>query len=265
MMDDRTPIDERILLWESLISTKSVEQLKEWVLVALMPITCASSAVLAAGISKPSLRVQPLIHTEFFPGSLVGSFQGRGATYVVPLLNESLDQGRCVVHSLDGKNVLTTDSLWRPCLAAQGFKQLIVCSSTTPKGQFAYLCLTDPRKDRLEALTQWLPILCLHIRDLLSHDSYWHNLMRKDRAAGQLNRSEIEILRWVSLGKTNHEIASILGLSSTTVKNKIQGIIAKLNVSNRTHAVSKYFAEEWGAAVDDLISPRLPVSAQVLR
>jgi len=89
--------------------------------------------------------------------------------------------------------------------------------------------------------------------------------MRKDRAAGQLNRSEIEILRWVSLGKTNHEIASILGLSSTTVKNKIQGIIAKLNVSNRTHAVSKYFAEEWGAAVDDLISPRLPVSAQVLR
>jgi transcriptional regulator EpsA len=50
---------------------------------------------------------------------------------------------------------------------------------------------------------------------------------------------EEEILRWVSLGKSNFEIGAILGLSPLTVKNHVHRILRKLNVVNRAQAVGK--------------------------
>lgn len=54
-----------------------------------------------------------------------------------------------------------------------------------------------------------------------------------------LSEREEEILQWVALGKTNPEIGSILSISSFTVKNHLQRMFKKLNVSNRAQAVSK--------------------------
>lgn len=54
-----------------------------------------------------------------------------------------------------------------------------------------------------------------------------------------LSERETEILRWVALGKTNPEIGCILDISEFTVKNHLQRIFKKLNVSNRAQAVSK--------------------------
>jgi transcriptional regulator EpsA len=51
---------------------------------------------------------------------------------------------------------------------------------------------------------------------------------------------ETEILHWVSNGKTNYEIGMILGISPFTVKNHLQRIFRKIDVSNRAHAVSKF-------------------------
>lgn len=54
-----------------------------------------------------------------------------------------------------------------------------------------------------------------------------------------LSQREAEILHWVSKGKTNPEIALILNISSFTVKNHMQRVFQKLNVTNRAQAVSK--------------------------
>ncbi len=55
-----------------------------------------------------------------------------------------------------------------------------------------------------------------------------------------LTDRESEVLHWVALGKTNPEIAIILDISAFTVKNHMQRMFRKLNVSNRAQAVSKY-------------------------
>jgi DNA-binding CsgD family transcriptional regulator len=55
----------------------------------------------------------------------------------------------------------------------------------------------------------------------------------------KLSEREAEILAWVALGKTNPEIGSILGISAFTVKNHVQRILKKLDVTNRTQAVGK--------------------------
>lgn len=58
-------------------------------------------------------------------------------------------------------------------------------------------------------------------------------------AADVLTEREDEVLQWVKLGKSNSEIAQILGISPLTVKNHIQKILRKLNVQNRAQAVAR--------------------------
>ena len=54
-----------------------------------------------------------------------------------------------------------------------------------------------------------------------------------------LSGRELEIMNWVKMGKTNSEIGMILDISTFTVKNHLQRIFRKLNVTNRAQAVSQ--------------------------
>jgi len=58
-----------------------------------------------------------------------------------------------------------------------------------------------------------------------------------------LSSREVEILQWVAGGKTNAEIGNMLKISRFTVKNHMQRIFKKLDVSNRAQAVGKLQAE----------------------
>ncbi|HWW26353.1 MAG TPA: response regulator transcription factor [Caulobacter sp.] len=53
-----------------------------------------------------------------------------------------------------------------------------------------------------------------------------------------LSEREVTVLQLVAIGKANKEIARELGISEETVKGYLKGIFAKLNVSDRTHAVT---------------------------
>lgn len=53
---------------------------------------------------------------------------------------------------------------------------------------------------------------------------------------------ELEVLHWVSIGKSNEEVGQILGISGGTVKSHLQRIYKLLGVSNRTQAVSRGIA-----------------------
>lgn len=53
-----------------------------------------------------------------------------------------------------------------------------------------------------------------------------------------LTPREAEILLWVARGKTNPEIATILGIGLTTVKKHLEATFAKLGVENRTSAAA---------------------------
>jgi DNA-binding NarL/FixJ family response regulator len=53
-----------------------------------------------------------------------------------------------------------------------------------------------------------------------------------------LTPREVEVLKYVARGMANKEIAHQLGTASGTVKMHVQNILAKLNASDRTHAVT---------------------------
>jgi DNA-binding CsgD family transcriptional regulator len=54
-----------------------------------------------------------------------------------------------------------------------------------------------------------------------------------------LTPRELEVLTWVCEGKTSTEIASILGIAQSTVRNQIQSILVKLRVNTRAQAAAK--------------------------
>jgi len=55
-----------------------------------------------------------------------------------------------------------------------------------------------------------------------------------------LTPREIEILEWISRGKTNKQIGLILNISSRTAAKHLERIFIKLNVQSRTTAVVQF-------------------------
>jgi len=58
-----------------------------------------------------------------------------------------------------------------------------------------------------------------------------------DAAGGRLTRRQRDVLRLLSEGRSNKEIAAALGLSAGTVKIHVSSIFKSLGVNNRTQAV----------------------------
>ncbi len=57
-----------------------------------------------------------------------------------------------------------------------------------------------------------------------------------------LTRRELEILEQVASGATNAEVASVLGVASTTVKKHLEKIYERLNVHTRTAASAVFLS-----------------------
>jgi len=54
-----------------------------------------------------------------------------------------------------------------------------------------------------------------------------------------LTEREVQVLKWLSVGKSNWEISRILRISEGTVEKHMAAIAGKMDVSNRTHAVAE--------------------------
>lgn len=57
-----------------------------------------------------------------------------------------------------------------------------------------------------------------------------------------LTSNELQVMQLMVYGKTNPEMAELLGKHLRTVKHQVRSILAKLGAENRTHAVAKHLA-----------------------
>ena len=65
-------------------------------------------------------------------------------------------------------------------------------------------------------------------------DADQHSL--KALASLKLTPREVEVLFWISEGKSNQDIGVILGAKTGTICKHVEHILSKLNVENRTSA-----------------------------
>ena len=100
---------------------------------------------------------------------------------------------------------------------------------------------TDSTLGAMENLLSCLDTALRRVKPLLNqpHVAPFSSDAPKNGEVHGLTTREVGILNWVRVGKTNSEIASILGISPYTVKNHMQSIFKKLDVYNRVQAIAK--------------------------
>jgi DNA-binding CsgD family transcriptional regulator len=67
-----------------------------------------------------------------------------------------------------------------------------------------------------------------------------------------LTQREAEVLAWVAQGKSNPEVAIILGMSARTVQKHLEHVFEKLGVESRTAAILR----AWHCGRYALLGPR---------
>ena len=83
------------------------------------------------------------------------------------------------------------------------------------------------------------------------------NRWRPPKHGAPLSPRERDVLTLLPLGKTNAEIAGVLGTSPLTIKNHVQNLLSKLGASNRIIAVG--IARQLGLVDDQrLPAPDMP-------
>jgi DNA-binding NarL/FixJ family response regulator len=72
-----------------------------------------------------------------------------------------------------------------------------------------------------------------------------HNLLDRIESNGPLSLREMEVLNYAAMGKSNKQIAGIIGLSESTIKNHFSSTLKKLHANDRTHAVTMALCNGW--------------------
>jgi transcriptional regulator EpsA len=105
-------------------------------------------------------------------------------------------------------------------------------------GFFVFLRMPEPPGKRQAYFAQ---ILMPYLHTALHRMLQAEQDTPKQRMLGEtrLSSREIEVISLVRDGKTNKQIAEALRLSTPTVKNHMQNVLRKLDVSNRAQAVAK--------------------------
>jgi transcriptional regulator EpsA len=123
-----------------------------------------------------------------------------------------------------------------------GFENAIAHGVREIQGEFGSFFLFaglpgEPSPRDAYLLQLLTPHLHLALHRMRSHEALGTPMAQQGVAL--LSKREIQVLHWVKNGKTNQEISQILSISPPTVKNHLQKIMRKLNVTNRAQAVGK--------------------------
>ena len=93
------------------------------------------------------------------------------------------------------------------------------------------------------------------LAELVTGSGVRSSLSALDSELAAFSRCESEILRRVTHGESNKQIANGLSLSESTVKRKVTFLLRKIHVSNRTQAAIWWMNHELGVE-DPLIAPK---------
>lgn len=140
-------------------------------------------------------------------------------------------------HGLEALRAIKQEVPDRPVLVFSAYDNPLFMAQAAALGASGYLLKTSDRETILEA-----------IRSAAAGNSLWSRSdVRRAKGALQatpqlagleiaLTQREFEVLRELSSGKTNKEIADSIGIGYETVKEHVQHVLKKIGVIDRTQA-----------------------------
>lgn len=227
-----------------LARSKSVQELIAWLKNVMLPQIKASSCVLLWGRAQPSVKFVPVFITDSYPQALrEESIQHSRLTMeaYIPLFSLWKEFESPIVSSTDDVSRERRGN-WHLHFQRSDFKKICASGCHDVNGHYlTYLYFTDPSAISDQEAKSLLAIIMPIIHSVLGQVRRSKRQRQKNRVQDQLTAREMEVLEWVKKGKTNPEIAKILGVTFPTIKNHIQKIMIKLRVNNRAEAVGKAY------------------------
>jgi DNA-binding NarL/FixJ family response regulator len=113
-------------------------------------------------------------------------------------------------------------------------------------GAKGYLLKGAPRDELFQAVrtvarggSLLQPAVAMRLMQRIEREGARHEMASNAGEAVALSEREREVLQYLAYGKLNKEIAAELGISERTVKFHVSAILARLQVGNRTEAVTR--------------------------
>lgn len=238
--------EERAVFFEVIEATLHIdnqEQFFRWSRTGLQRIFPHGMMVCGLGrIVKEGVHVQHLMDCHF-PQEYLQTLQRSGDLIHSPILAKWLQERQpilCELNRADSEN--TAAAAWLEQFRRLGLTNLAAHGQCDGNGQtashFNFACIPGPLSPRhthlLNLLMPYLHVALTRVAASLPVKAH-----KPARQQTHLTAREEEILQWLCDGKTNWEIAQVLGISLATVKHHVHHILTSLNVNSRTQAVAK--------------------------
>lgn len=230
-------MNEVLLTGQSLARIKAASQVRQ--LIEIMYESC-----LSIGADKFSYHFTPLfdsptsnsarIFAKGFPQTWVVLYSTGHIRQSDPIPQAVMKHGRIMSWGEASPEAAHTDEEKRFFETAKqhGLEHGFGVPLWGPRGQNAYAAIGFP-EEQDKSVEQ--DLLAEQIIMQTAHVKICH-ITAKDGVGIRLSKRETEILTWVAKGKSNTDIATILGISSETVATYMSRIFKKLGSSHRVGA-----------------------------
>lgn len=227
-----------------LARSKTVQEIIAWLENILLPQIKGSSCVLLWGRSQPSVKFIPVFISGSYPQALIEESIHHSRLTLeayIPLFSLWKEFESPIINRVEDVSRERRGN-WHGHFQRSNFKKICASGCHDVYGHYlTYLYLTDPSAISDQEAKSLLAIIVPIIHSILGQVRRHKRQRQKTQAQGELTTREMEVLEWVRKGKTNPEIARILGVTFPTIKNHIQKIMIKLRVNNRAEAVGKAY------------------------
>ena len=158
-------------------------------------------------------------------------------TSMVPYFGMS-DAHSCNIDVIKSSNILnhltstlsTQKTFKQQCPISCSGNSLISGISNSENNTATALVLMNKEKTDFAIQNQIVDFVLPHIDSAIARYIPNNTINLSDR--------QLQVLEWVSQGKSNWEVASILNVSENTIKFHVSNICKKLNVHKRCHAIA---------------------------
>ncbi len=190
-------------------------------------------------IRQGGVYVQHLVNLAV-PDAYLGRIINRQGKVETPIIRRWLHTCQPQYYEKDHVKGPPVDEGWRALFDSYHLDSLFAFGQKNDNGNLcSYICLYNVMSDDLQKNILLSNLLMPSIHSCMQkiYVRQQQNAQRNSIQLARLTRREQDIAHWVSLGKTNWEIAIILGISALTVKTHVQNILGKLQLSSRTELI----------------------------
>lgn len=238
-----TPADEAALikLMDSLGRINTGDRLISWVRKDLQSIFPHGAFICGVGRIHPTGISPVKLYVSNFPLDYLQSLKQANGLYFSSAIQNWLATGEVLLLDIGKTDDAELDPDWLERFKASSLQNIaahgIYDLTRQHASYFSFHQIPGTLRARHRFLLQ---MLVPHMHAALLR--ILHKIKEDKGAAGAnrvLTTRELEVLTWICEGKTSTEIATILNISPSTVRNQTQSILVKLRVNTRAQAAAK--------------------------